>query len=134
MHIQCIYKEQTWEIRHKVMWPDKPIDYIKLPNDETSIHYGLFQGEKLLSIISLEIEQDEAQFRKFATLKEEQRKGNGSKLLEYVITEAAQMGIKKLWCNARQNKMGFYHKFGLTETNQVFEKDGVCYVIMEVLL
>ncbi|WP_445490813.1 GNAT family N-acetyltransferase [Niallia sp. 03133] len=134
MEIMRINKEQTWELRQKVMWPDKNIDYIKLPDDDQSIHYGLFKGEKLLSIITLHTEQDEAQFRKFATLKEEQGKGIGSKLLDHVIAESAKMGIKRLWCNARQNKTSFYQKFGLKATDQVFEKGGIGYVIMEMYI
>ncbi|MGP7816617.1 GNAT family N-acetyltransferase [Niallia sp. 01092] len=134
MEIKRISKEQTWELRHKVMWPNKDIEYIKLANDEESVHFGLFQSDRLVSIITLFIEQDHAQFRKFATLEEEQGKGIGSKLLNHVITEAKKLGVKRLWCNARQNKTSFYQKFGLKETDQVFEKGGISYVIMEMYL
>jgi predicted GNAT family N-acyltransferase len=132
LNIIPIFKEQTWQLRQKVMWPDKPIDYIKLPNDDTNIHYGLFTENKLVSIITLEIEQDQAQFRKFATLQEQQGKGFGSNLLKYVISEAKKLGVKKLWCNARQNKAPFYQKFGLKKTEKMFEKSGIWYVIMEI--
>lgn len=127
-------KEEVWELRHKVMWADKPFDYIKLEDEDQGIHYGLYKGEILISVISLFINNQECQFRKFATLQEEQGKGHGSTLLEYVIKEAQNNGVKKIWCNARKNKVTFYKKFGLQETNCSFIKEGKSYVIMEKYL
>ncbi|AZU61922.1 GNAT family N-acetyltransferase [Neobacillus mesonae] len=129
--IRKIDKGQAWEIRHEVMWSDKPFDYIKLEDDDLGIHFGLFKEKMLISVISLFIANEEAQFRKFATLQKEQGKGYGSKLLEAVLEEAKIHGVKRIWCNARQNKVDFYKKFGLRETNSSFIKDGKSYVIME---
>ena len=132
--IRKVDKEVVWELRHQVMWPDKPFDYIKLEDDDLGIHYGLFKGSSLISVISLFIISDECQFRKFATLQQEQGKGYGSKLLNHVIKEAQNNDLKKIWCNARKNKLDFYKKFGLQETNASFIKDGKHYVIMEKFL
>ncbi|MNI87734.1 Acetyltransferase (GNAT) family protein [compost metagenome] len=79
------------------------------------------------------IEGEEAQFRKFATLEQEQGKGYGSILLEYVLDIAVNRGVKRIWCNARTNKASYYAKFGLKPTGASMEKDGVSYVIMERL-
>ncbi|THE13058.1 GNAT family N-acetyltransferase [Bacillus timonensis] len=132
--IKTIDKEKAWEIRHKVMWPDKDFDYIKLEDDDSGIHYGLFKEDKLISVISLFINHDEAQFRKFATLQHEQGKGYGSRLLDFVINEARNQDLNRIWCNARQNKMDFYKKFGLKETHHRFTKGGKSYVIMEKII
>ncbi|MFZ5966960.1 MAG: GNAT family N-acetyltransferase [Bacillota bacterium] len=131
MKIIRINKEDTWEIRHRVMWPDKDISYVKLEDDDAGIHYGLYEDDKLISILSLFIDGDQAQFRKFATLREEQGKGYGSLLLNYVINEAKVLDVKTIWCNARKNKTGYYKKFGLEETKNIFEKGGIQYIIME---
>ena len=40
--IKPITTSETLPIRHKVMWPDKPFDYVKLPKDEMARHFGLF--------------------------------------------------------------------------------------------
>ena len=132
--ITRIDKEQAWVVRHKVMWPDKDFDYIKLKDDDAGIHYGLFKDDLLVSIVSLFIKKDEAQFRKFATLQEEQGKGYGSALLKFVLEEAQHCDLKRIWCNARKNKVDFYKKFGLQETSFSFEKGGKAYVIMEMYL
>lgn len=98
--IRKVEKEQVWELRHKVMWSDKPFDYIKLEDDYLGIHFGLFKGNMLISVISLFINNEEAQFRKFATLQKEQGKGYGSALLDTVLKEAKNHGVKRVWCNA----------------------------------
>lgn len=67
MKIKKIKAEQTWEIRHKVMWPNKPLAYVKISNDLEGLHYGLFVADKLVSVVSLFIKGEVAQFRKFAT-------------------------------------------------------------------
>ncbi|PEJ57147.1 GNAT family N-acetyltransferase [Bacillus sp. AFS002410] len=131
MTIKQVDKEEVWEIRHKVMWPDKPFDYIKLNDDDLGMHFGLFKESTLISVISLFISNNECQFRKFATLSQEQGKGYGSTLLDYVLKEVNNNGVKKIWCNARINKANFYKKFALQETNASFIKDGKQYVIME---
>lgn len=41
MNVQSIKKEQAWEVRHTVMWPDKDFSYIQLKDDPSGIHYGL---------------------------------------------------------------------------------------------
>ena len=132
MEIRKISSEETLEIRHKVMWPHKNIDFVRVPEDEFGIHYGLFHEDELLSIVSVFITGEEAQFRKFATLEKSQGKGYGSKLLSFVIEELKKQGMRKIWCNARVNKKEFYKKFGLKETGKMFTKEEVEYEIMEL--
>lgn len=121
----------TWPLRHTVMWPDKPLDYIKLSGDDLGIHYGLFVEKQLVSVVSLFIDDDVAQFRKFATATSEQGKGYGTRLLSHLITEAKHKDIKLLWCNARVDKAAYYERFGMKKTCQIFNKGGIDYVIME---
>ena len=129
--IKQIPLSKTLAIRHKVMWPNKPIEYVKLPNDEKAKHFGLFVNGEIASIISLFIENNEAQFRKFATLIEFQELGYGTILLKSVINLIQKEGIRKLWCNARVEKSKFYERFNLKPTNTKFEKGGIKYIIME---
>lgn len=129
--IKQITASQTLDIRHKVMWPNKPIEYVKLPNDENGRHFGLLVNGKIISIISLFVENNEMQFRKFATLKEYQGLGFGTILLKNIIDLSKKEGIKRLWCNARSEKSKFYKRFNLKPTKVKFIKDGIVYVIME---
>jgi len=132
--IKEITSEETLAIRHKVMWPNKSIDYIRIPNDSTGSHYGLFLNDKLISVISLFIQDNSAQFRKFATLSKYQGIGFGSVLLREIIEIVKRDKLSKIWCNARIDKSNFYTKFGLNHTDIQFQRGGIDYVIMEKTL
>jgi predicted GNAT family N-acyltransferase len=129
--IKQITASETLLIRHKVMWANKPIAYVKLPNDEDAKHFGLFVNDEITAVISLFIENNEAQFRKFATVVEFQGLGYGTILLKNTIEFIKKEGIRKLWCNARVEKSKFYERFDLKCTSEKFEKGGIEYVIME---
>ena len=122
---------KTLPIRNKVMWPNKPLEYVQLPNDKEGRHFGLFVNKKLISVISIFEKMNDIQFRKFATLNEYQGHGYGTKLLKATIDLIEKDGFNKTWCNARVNKISFYRKFGLVETKRHFDKGGIKYVIME---
>ncbi len=113
------------------MWPEKDISYVQLPEDEDGHHFGLYLSGELVSVVSLFVKGQRAQFRKFATLPQYQGKGYGSMLLQHLFRQAATQGITQLWCNARKEKASFYRRFGLQETNHTFMKDGKSYVVME---
>lgn len=128
--IERVSLDEVWKMRHEIMWPDKPIEYIQLPDDDQGIHLGLFDEDQLMSVISLFIEGKEAQFRKFCTKTSVQNKGYGSELLRYTIEYAKQQGATSIFCNARVTKCSFYTKFGLEMTDQRFVKGEKEYVIM----
>lgn len=125
--IKEIPYELTYAIRQQVMWPDKPIEFIHVEGDETADHFGYFDQDKLVSVISVFKTEEGFQFRKFATLVDYQGQGIGSKLLEYILKK--YYGV--IWCNARIEKTGFYERFGLKRTHMFFEKGGKHYVIMK---
>jgi len=129
--IKKIEFTETLSIRHKVMWPNKSLAYVQLPNDKEGRHFGLFINSELISVISIFIKNNEVQFRKFATLEEFQGKGFGSKLLAFIIDIAEKENRKRIWCNARIDKTSFYHKFKLKETNISFTKGAINYLVME---
>lgn len=97
MDIRKIDKEEAWKLRHEVMWPEREPDYIKLDDDDKGVHYGLYQGERLVSVLSLFINGTEAQLRKFATLELEQGLGYGTRLLKAVLEEAEQAGVRRIF-------------------------------------
>ncbi|NOV02134.1 GNAT family N-acetyltransferase [Paenibacillus planticolens] len=131
MEIEKVRKEQAWQLRHEVMWPERDLSYVQLADDEKGVHYGLVDEGTLISVVSLFIDGEDAQFRKFATRRSDQGKGYGSRLLRYMLEEAYQAGVKRIFCNARSNKVSFYEKFGLTVTELQFTKGGKDYVVME---
>lgn len=132
--IQKIPYQDTWPIRHKVMWPNQPFDFVQLPEDKNGIHYGLFLDDQLTSIVSVYITGFTAQFRKFATLENEQGKGYGSQLLSFLLEKLEEKQITLIWCNARKDKITYYQKFGFVTTEKTYVKAGVDFVVMEKLV
>ncbi len=115
------------------MWPDEPLDYVKLAEDQSGLHFGIFSKGILASVVSLFISNEEAQFRKLATDTAHQRRGYAGHLIRHIFSYCNEKHIKRIWCNARQDKTSFYEGFGMQETKQVFEKGGINYVVMEYI-
>jgi predicted GNAT family N-acyltransferase len=120
-------------IRQQVMYPDKDTEYVKLPDDNMGLHIGVYENDVLVSVISVFLHGREVQFRKLATLQQEQGKGYASALMQWLIDYANDMKFDRLWCNARANATDFYKKFGYVETDERFSRDGYDYVIVEKL-
>ncbi len=116
------------KLRHEVMWPHMDLEYVKVEGDNTALHFGYFINNNLISCISLFINDNKGQFRKFATKVEYQNKGIGSKLLIYLIDYSKKLGLNSLYCNGRIEKIEFYKKFGLKETGRTFEKNNKTYI------
>jgi GNAT superfamily N-acetyltransferase len=132
MIIKSIKPSDTWQIRHEVMWPDQPLAFVKLDEDESGLHFGVFTEGKLVSIVSCFISDDQMQFRKLATLQEFQGRGIASELLNYIFELARKKDLRKIWCNARSGKKSFYEKLGMKNTFQTFSKAGQEFTIMEI--
>ncbi|MEH6681327.1 MAG: GNAT family N-acetyltransferase [Sediminicola sp.] len=132
MEIKYITAPETWPLRHRVMWPDKPVEFVQLPEDQSGIHLGLHNGKGLVSVVSLFISGDSAQFRKLATERSEQGKGHATALLLKLFSIISEHPtVASLWCNARKDKMGFYERLGFAPTSLPFHKNGLEYVKME---
>lgn len=135
MEIKEISAEKTWPLRHEVMWPKEPFDFIKLPEDSKGVHFGLFLENELVSVVSLfKQKKSNAQFRKFATQTKHQSNGYSTKLLLHLMQFAKKKGFHTLWCNARVDKAYFYKKFGMIETSQTFVKRSLKFVILRKVL
>jgi GNAT superfamily N-acetyltransferase len=134
VRIEQIRFDLTWCIRHEVMYPDLPLETIKLGDDPNGIHFGLYANDQLTAVVSLFNVGPVYQFRKFATQVPAQGKGYGTLLLQRIISYVKDRGAKKLWCNARVSAAGFYSKFGFKETDQQSQSNGIDFVIMELQL
>ncbi|TGE27044.1 GNAT family N-acetyltransferase [Hymenobacter metallicola] len=132
--IRAIAAEQTYPLRHAVLWPEKPFDYVKVENDGEGQHFGAFLDQQLVSVISLFVDDEQARFRKFATDPKFQRQGIGSVLLQRVIDEARRLGARSLWCDARQDATAFYQRFDMRAEGAVFYKGDIPYQRMRLAL
>ncbi len=134
MKLQRINHQQTYPIRHTVMWPNKPWDYIKIDGDESALHFGIEDNGVLCSVVSLFVENNQAQIRKLATLTSYQNKSYASRLIKHCIEYTKELELKHVWLNARADKITFYKRFGFESTDSTFEKGGITYVVMNLKL
>ena len=86
-HIEQIPPYLTWKIRHTVMYPDLDFEKAILPNDEEGLHLGLFDDNKLITVVSLFRTGDTMQFRKIChSLRiSTQRLRNGNSSLSFRV-------------------------------------------------
>jgi GNAT superfamily N-acetyltransferase len=153
VHILHITAEDTYPLRHQVLWPHKSLSAVHLPSDSISIHLGAFADEEISSSakhspigviticlskrenkLPLPTEELEAQFRKFAVAPEWQGQGVGSKLLEHAAAVARDAGARTMWCDARTSALPFYQRFGMQTEGSSFMRKEVEYVKMRRVL
>lgn len=130
MNIETVALEDVLQLRHEVMWPNKPLEFVKVPKDEQALHLGITEDGSLISVLSLFDEEDSMQFRKFCTREDKQNQGYGSALLKEAIHLAKDKRYKSLWCDARAGKTDFYAKLGFVQEGGPYEKYGKPYVKM----
>lgn len=132
--IRTIAAEQTLAFRHTHMWPDKPLEHVKVPGDDAARHLGAFDGEVLIGVASFFREPPGLRLRKLAVAPHYRRTGLGSRLIRQGATLAQQQGFTELWCDARQTARGFYEALGFTLDEATFEKSGLTYQIARLNL
>ena len=126
--------EIAWAMRKEVMYPGETIDFVKLEDDNSGMHWGLYVEDQIVSVISVFERNRVIQFRKFATMASMQGKGYGTSLLHHVIQWAQNNGMKSIWCNARKSAAGFYEKFGMVQNGPCWEKNRIEFIKMEMNL
>lgn len=118
-------------LRHQVLWPEKPFEYVKVPEDESADHFAIFEHEKIVCVISLFEDETGLRFRKFATDPTYQNRGYGSAMMRFVVKYARERGYARLWCDARTDALRFYEKFDFRKFSEVFYKGDIPYFKIE---
>jgi len=134
IEIKKVSVEDILPIRHKVLWPDKPLEFVKVVGDEEGIHFGLYENSILVTIISLFAEGKSLRFRKFATLTEYQNRGLGKLMILKVIDYAQENNFERLWCDARTDALNFYERVGFKKFSEPFFKENIEYYKIEKIL
>ncbi len=118
----------TYDLRHKVLWPDSPIERVMVTGDDEALHIGAYEGEALIGVGSFFFDPPFVRLRKLAVLPEKQGRGIGSKLIRFAASQPEVQKADQLWCDARQDAVVFYQRLGFTLEGEVFEKTGVSYL------
>lgn len=131
LSIEQITPHLTWRLRRDVLYPGEYMHNMEMEEDNHGYHFGAFEDNKLMGVVSLFKHADDWQFRKLAVVADGQGKGIGTQIINYITGFAEREHGTKLWCNARLSATGFYEKLGYTKVGEVFHKNNVDYIIME---
>lgn len=55
--------EDVLGLRRQVMYPDKDIEFVKLPDDDRGLHIGVYENDDLVSVMSIFLHGRDVQFR-----------------------------------------------------------------------
>jgi GNAT superfamily N-acetyltransferase len=133
-NIKKITAEATFSVRNPVLRPNLPVEtcHFEGDNDPTTAHFGFYQEEKLIGIISVFQKHNkiwsnykQIQIRGMAVLEDFQKNGIGEALIKYVTALSVENGVELIWFNARKNAVPFYDKLGFYSFGSAFEIDGV---------
>lgn len=130
--IQHITTEDTLPLRRDVLYPRRELQQVRMDHDDEGMHFGIYEDERLVTVASLFISGDTAQFRKLATAPDVQGKGYGRQMMQHLAGVSRSKGVRKLWCNARDTAETFYLKLGYQRTSNVFYKDDIAFYKMEI--
>ncbi|GAB7332648.1 hypothetical protein MBLNU13_g04408t2 [Cladosporium sp. NU13] len=147
VQILRIAAEDTYKLRHEVLWPNASLQEVQLAVDPVCIHLGAFAHQQEdstkartpIGVITIHVSKPkdestsaepssgtlEAQFRKLAVAPEWQGRGIGSKLVEQAGVVAIGAGAHSLWCDARTSALAFYERLGMQTEGSSFMRKGV---------
>ncbi len=130
IEIRIVSAKETLFIRQSVLRDGKPLENCSFVGDNelSSLHLGAFLEEKLIGIVSLIKnpnpifqEKNQVQLRGMAVLPDHRNRHIADKLLRVSEIKLQEKRPTFLWCNARENAVGFYEKFGFTIRGNKFE-------------
>jgi ribosomal protein S18 acetylase RimI-like enzyme len=134
MKLREISAEETLPIRQAVLREGKPFEKCVFEGDKRAdtFHFGIFEKEKLLGILSLIANKNpffdsknQYQLRGMAVLPEAQGRGLAKMLLKKSEERLSKEKTEILWCNAREKAVGFYAKHQFEIHGNAFEIPGI---------
>lgn len=125
--IRTISASETLALRQSVLWPQKSTKDMILPKDKAAFHFGAFDADVLIGVASFFPDDTKVRLRKMAITPAYQRHGIGKRLVLNSARHLRNLGLKTLWCDARQTAIGFYERLGFVIDPVVFDKSVLPY-------
>ena len=134
MRIRFIKAKDTWSLRQLVLRPGQPIEECDFPNDRNpdSFHLGAEERSVIVVVASFYGERHDAlkgwkqyRLRGMACHPDLRGHGAGTLVLRFGIGHLKDQRADLLWCNARENAVGFYKKLGFSTHGSPFLIEGI---------
>ncbi|WP_282121709.1 GNAT family N-acetyltransferase [Algibacter mikhailovii] len=143
-NIKLINSEETHAVRHPILRAGQPKKSCIFEGDnlETSVHLGIYIHDEIIGVCSFFknynkniLIANQYQLRGMAILKNFQGKGLGSKMLNYGEKLLKGKQTEIIWCNARENALGFYKQLDYNTIGAPFDiaSIGIHYIMFKNL-
>lgn len=132
--VKKITANETYFVRNCVLRRDKPIESCYFEGDdlETTSHFGIYAVDKCVGVLSLFQNKNnnfeplnQFQIRGMAVLPDFQKLGIGKQLIKHCENLFLDTIETVIWCNARENAVGFYENIG-------YKKIGTPFIIYDI--
>jgi GNAT superfamily N-acetyltransferase len=138
LSLRQLTAEQVLPLRAAVLRAGQPVATARLPKDDVAGHFGLYDGERLVSVGTIHADAcdspyaDEAmkrpecwRLRGMATDAEYRGRGCGVQVLRACLDYAWARGAPLVWANARIGAMNFYLRNGFEQLGEEYEIPGI---------
>lgn len=124
--------DEIFQVRWDVLRPGCPREAAQFPGDDApeTIHVGAFIGDRNVCCATATRAQWQGkpawQLRGMGVSADWQKRGVGQRVLamvEDLVRQAAD--VRQIWCNAREEAVGFYERQGWQIASELFQVEGV---------
>lgn len=124
--------EDIFQVRWDVLRPGRPIEAVRFPGDERpeTIQVGAFANGRNIgcatAVPAAWLGEPAWQLRGMGVVADWQNRGVGQLILaevEELVREASD--VRLIWCNAREEALGFYGKQGWVVASERFHVEDV---------
>jgi predicted GNAT family N-acyltransferase len=126
-------------LRHEVFFKPQGLDPEVVLDDlePSSRHFALVESDRLIAYARLtSITKNEAKISQMVVMPDQQGRGLGKMLLEWLIEDCGRNRIDKVTLEARKTKVGFYALHGFRCVGEPYpsHRTGILHVHMERLM
>jgi len=132
MQVRPIEASATYSLRSQVLRPGLPLAASLYPQDPEAVHFGVFEGEEVVSVVTAHPEnsplfarEGQWRIRGMATHPQRQGRGLGRAGLEALLAWGRGRGVPLFWCNARVGALRFYARAGFSVESELFDIPGI---------
>lgn len=132
MEVREISTSLTYPLRNRVLRPGMPVESCHYPADGQAVHFGVFDGDSLVSVITAHPDQSplfselgQWRIRGMATDLGRQGQGLGGLALRAMLAWGRRSEVPLFWCNARVGAIPFYERHGFQVVGEEFDIPGI---------
>lgn len=126
--------QQTLALRERVLRIPLGLKLSDIDTDDEDqqLHFAIFDEWSLLAcVVAKPLGSGAVKLRQMAVCPQQQGKGVGRHLLEFVEDALRQRGFQRIEMSARQSAIGFYEKLGYRTTGESYIEQGIPHIKMQ---